>query len=226
MLSLLYTHRLFSITTTFLRKNQTFLYFCPIVENLRHKGDHKKRLWDGPLSDETAFRKMFEYYYADLCIFAKRYISDLHTREDLVQDVFCSVWLNREKIDYSVPISNYLVTSVKNICLNYLRTISNRALDKEIEVEQLPLYADNNDQFLLLNELEEMFNRILDTLPEEYRIAFVMSRMEDRSSDEIAERLHVSVRTVERYRNKAMEILRTELKDYLPLIFILLNIKL
>lgn len=190
---------------------------------------HTKRLdeWqlDVSLNDETAFRKMFERYYVDLCIFAKRYVSDLHTREDLVQDVFCAVWMNRIKIDSTIPIRNYLITSVKYHCLNYLRKSSKHEFHKEAEMENIPVYADRSDELYSLEELRGIFYRTLNSLPEEYRIAFEMSRMENKPSAEIAEKLGVSVRTVERYRNKAIEILKTELKDFLPLMIFLLSIR-
>ncbi|MDR2969136.1 MAG: RNA polymerase sigma-70 factor [Tannerellaceae bacterium] len=175
--------------------------------------DHD-RLWESSLNDEFTFRKMFDRYYADLCIYAKRYVQDSNTREDLVQDVFCALWINRKKIDYSIPIFNYLITSVKNHCLNYLRKTNKAEFMDEMEIGKIPAYAEDSEHVFMLHELEEMYNRTLSGLPEEYRIAFEMSRMENKSTAEIAEILGVSVRTVERYRNKALEILRTELKDY------------
>lgn len=184
---------------------------------------HNEWSWDFSLTDEVAFQKMFEHYYANLCVFAKHYIQDLSTREDIVQDVFCALWLNRKKIDYSTPISNYLITSVKHYCLNYLRKTSKQHLENEAVLEKLPIYADRHDHLYLLQELEDLFNQTLTSLPEEYRIAFEMSRIENKSVTEIAGKLGVSVRSVERYRNKAIEILRNELKDYLPLIFTILG---
>lgn len=173
-------------------------------------------------NDEKVFRQMFEHYYADLCIYAKRFIQDLNTREDIVQDVFCSIWINRKKIDYSTPLTNYLITSVKHYCLNHLRKKSKYEFDDNFEIEKIPLYAEDEEDLFFLHELEELFTKTLASLPEEYRIAFEMSRLNDKSSKEIAETLGVSVRTVERYRNKATEILKTELKDYFPLICLLL----
>jgi RNA polymerase sigma-70 factor (ECF subfamily) len=165
---------------------------------------------------------MFEYYYANLCIYAKRYVQELEIREDLIQDVFCSLWINRKRIDYSVPVSNYLMTSVKNHCLNYLRKAAKQRFDDVADMEKLLVYAEESDHLFLLHELEELFNRTLASLRKEYRIAFEMSRMEDKSTPEIAETLGVSVRTVERYRNKAIKILRTELKDYFPLLTVVI----
>ena len=183
-------------------------------------------LWNISLNDETAFQQMFEHYYANLCTYAKRYIQDLNTREDIVQDVFCAIWINRRKIDCNQAVTNYLVTSVKHHCLNHLRKHQGKDLQTEAELEKIPAYADDNEAMYMLHELEGMLTRTLASLPEEYRIAFEMSRMENKSTTEIAEALGVSIRTVERYRNKAIDILKKELKDYLPLICLLLHIKL
>ena len=76
-----------------------------------------------------------------------------------------------------------------------------------------------------MNELYDMLQAKLDELPMEYRIAFEMSRLENRNLEEIAFVLNVSTRTVERYRDKSLQILKKELKDFLPLIsfYMLLN---
>lgn len=71
------------------------------------------------------------------------------------------------------------------------------------------------------NELRDLQAKALAKLPPEYRLAFEMNRFEQKSTVEIAEAMGVSVKTIERYRNKATEILREELKDYLPLLLFL-----
>jgi RNA polymerase sigma-70 factor (ECF subfamily) len=185
----------------------------------------KDWFWNASLNDETAFRQMFEHYYSDLCIYAKRFIQDLETREDIIQDMFCAVWMSRKNIDFSLPVTNYLITSVKYHCLNYLRKHKANEIDNSIIIENIPVYAEDNEGIFMLHELEDLFARTLASLPEQYRIAFEMSRLENKSTSEIAEKLGISVRTVERYRNKATEILRTQLKDYLPLLWIFLHIK-
>jgi RNA polymerase sigma-70 factor (ECF subfamily) len=184
----------------------------------------KDWFWDASLDDETAFRQMFEHYYSDLCIYAKRFIQDLETREDIIQDVFCAVWMSRKNIDFSLPVTNYLTTSVKHHCLNYRRKHRTDEVDNHIIIENIPVYAEDNDSLLMLHELENLFAETLAGLPEEYRIAFEMSKLENRPTSEIAKKLGVSVRTVERYRNKAIEILQIQLKDYLPLLVIFLYI--
>ncbi len=175
----------------------------------------KNNLQNASSIDEVAFKEIFKLYYADLCVYAKRFIQDQATREDIVQDVFCAIWVNRGKIDFSIPLTNYLITSVKRHCLNFLRK-NKRIQYDESAIENIPVYAEDNENLFMMQEMKDLFNKILASLPEEYRIAFEMSRVEDKPTCEIAQTLGVSVRTVERYRKKALEILQTQLKDYMP----------
>ncbi len=181
-------------------------------------------LWSISVNDdEAAYRSLFEHYYAALCLFAKRYIEDRDVREDIVQDVFFNIWEKRKSITANISARNYLVTSVKNLSLNYLRKQSYIQEYQNKIIENPPLYSNGEEDLYTLNELEALLAKTLEKLPPEYRMAFEMSRMEQRSMEEIAEIMGVSIRTVERYRNKALEILKKELKDYLPLLLLLLN---
>lgn len=174
-------------------------------------------------SDERAFKSLFERYYAALCLFAKRYIEELTVREDIVQEVFVGLWERRQGLDVNVSAENYLLTCVKNRCLNHLRHQEVRQAYEE-QVANCPLYElDQSDEQLYdLQELERLLADALERLPMEYRVAFEMNRLEGHSLEEVAARLGVSVRTIERYRDKALAILQKELKDYLPLLLLLM----
>lgn len=166
--------------------------------------------------DEKSFRNLFEYYYPALCLYAKRFIKERETREDIVQDVFFSIWENRKYISVQTSARNYLLTCVRNHCLNFLRRQTTESFDQIIQ-ENIPIYAENNDDFYTLTELQELLAKALDKLPDDYRRVFVLNRFEDKSYGEIAGSMNISTRTVERYKNKAIELLKKELKDYLPL---------
>lgn len=175
--------------------------------------------------DKRSFQKLFESCYAPLCLYAKRFIEDFDTREDIVQEVFLQLWEKRGNISIHTSARNYLITSVKNYCLNQLKKESCREEYMQNLTEKIPLYSDETEAIYSLNELYDMLQAKLDELPMEYRIAFEMSRLENRNLEEIAFVLNVSTRTVERYRDKSLQILKKELKDFLPLIslYMLLN---
>ncbi|MDR1936986.1 MAG: RNA polymerase sigma-70 factor, partial [Tannerellaceae bacterium] len=184
-------------------------------------------LWHVSVNDDShAFRLLFERFYAPLCLYAKRYIDDRPTREDIVQDVFSTVWEKRKYILPNTSARNYLISCVKNNSLNYLRKEGYLQEYQDRVKADIPLYTEDRDELYNLQELQDLLARTLEKLPEAYRLAFWLSRFEDKSTAEIAEMMNVSVRTVERYRQRATEILRNELKDYLPflLLYFLSNV--
>ena len=138
------------------------------------------------------------------------------TREDIVQDVFFAIWENRSRISVKTSARSYLVTCARNHCLNYLQRNHERYYESLIQ-EQIPIYAESSEELYTWEELQTLLRQALDKLPENYRLAFEKNRFENKSYGEIAEEMQISIRTVERYKNKATELLKTELKDYLPL---------
>jgi len=166
--------------------------------------------------NRLAFHRLFELYYPALCMYAKRFITDKETREDIVQDVFFAIWENRSRISVKTSARSYLVTCARNHCLNYLQRNHERYYESLIQ-EQIPIYAESSDELYTWEELQTLLRQALDKLPENYRLAFEKNRFENKSYGEIAEEMQISIRTVERYKNKATELLKTELKDYLPL---------
>ena len=173
--------------------------------------------------DGVAFRYLFEHYYPSLCLFAKRFIDDRETREDIVQEVFFRLWDKRKQITVTSSAQNYLLTSVRNLCLNYLRRQEVQQPFEESLFDQPD--DEEGDRLIQLRELEEQLAQALAQLPPEYRLAFELNRMEGKSLEEVAQRMGVSTRTVERYRDKAIALLQTELKEYLPLFLLLFAMK-
>lgn len=164
--------------------------------------------------DEKAFEKLFELFYPPLTIYAKRYIEERVLCEDIVQDVFASLWEERKKLSITSSIRNYLIAAVRNGCLNHLHKES---LSKRYREFISTEHGDeDNEEVYLLTELNELFDKALAKLPETYRIVFEMHRMEGKDYNEIAATLNISVRTAKRYKSQVIEILKEELKDYLP----------
>lgn len=173
------------------------------------------------LDDEAAFRQVFGDFYAPLCLMAGRMVSP-SVAQDVVQEVFVCLWEMRHGIDVETSLKGYLVASTRNRCLNYIKhkAVGDRYADYAAAMQEG--MAMRADDLLGVRELEARLEHILGLMPEEWRVAFVMSRMDGRRTSDIACRLGVSERTVERFRNKAMQIIRNEMKDYMPLVAALL----
>jgi RNA polymerase sigma-70 factor (ECF subfamily) len=172
--------------------------------------------------DQEAFKELFFDFYPSLCVFARRYISSLEACEDIVQDTFFHLWKNREKIKVTSSFRNLLITSVKNNCVDYIRKQSVRQLHAEEQTVRAA--ADTPDTIYTIKELEETLHAALAQLPENVRKAFELSRFENMTYNEIAKEMSVSPKTIEAYISKALSVLRTELKDYLPLALLVCGI--
>lgn len=169
-------------------------------------------------NDEKAFQQLFYDYFAPLCVFAHRYVEDWDVCEDLVQDSFLRIWENRKKIQINNSVRNYLLTLVRNRCIDYLRKeeLKNKWISwqwgKREEAVEQDIYSET--------ELNHLIKASLCKLSEEIRTAFELSRFESKKYAEIADIQHVTLRTVEERIGKALKFLKNELKDFLPALFL------
>ena len=186
-------------------------------ETLPHTID--KSVWNIAVNDdENAFKTLFCQFFSPLCIFAHRYIERWETCEDVVQESFLKIWENRKSIRIETSARNFLVTSVRNNCIDYLRK-------QELELAWKQWKISKGDEpsgdIYSIVELRTMLSEALDKLPENTRLIFEKNRFEGKKYTEIAEEQQISVKTVEAHISKALKILRVELKDYLPFLILL-----
>lgn len=170
--------------------------------------------------DDEAFRLLFFEFFPPLCVFAHRYIDDWATCEDIVQDTFFKIWKKRKSIEISTSSRNFLITSVRNSCVDHIRKKDTERTWQEKEKVINSKYTDG-DLYSHM-ELEKMLTSALSKLPENVRIIFEMNRFDGKTYKEIAEEKNISIKTVEANITKALKHLRIELKDYLPLVILLL----
>jgi len=159
--------------------------------------------------------QLFRAYYRMLCAFAMPYVKDAERAEDLVQDLFFRLWLDREKLTVNTSVKAYLFTAVRNRCLNEVKVQGRvRSLVEERDDVQ---EEDGRSE----DEHTERIARVqaaIEALPEERRRVFKLSRYEGLKYHEIAERLGISVKTVENQMGKALKTLREDLADLVPLL--------
>lgn len=172
---------------------------------------------------EQVFKSLYEEYYAPFCLYAKRFIGDKETCEDIVSDVFTSLWskIHSFELDSDTTLG-YIKMGVKNSCLNYLKHQEYEWNYAEVIRGKTPVYETAPDSVYTLDELYRMLYETLDKLPENYRAVFTESFFKGKTQAEIAEELNLSVKSVNRYKQRTMEFLRNELKDYIPLLALIL----
>lgn len=180
---------------------------------------------DLPIVDRMdLFTRTFNAYYTDLVLFAGTYIYDKDACEDVVQTVFTRLWNDPNRLQDLASVKSYLLTSTRNGCLDYLhhQEVAERYAESILKEEFRPDYMVEN--YLLYSELERELNRALEKLTEMQRQCFILSRIEGLKYSEIADRLRVSVRTIELRVAQAKQILREELKDFLLILLVFLSI--
>jgi len=175
--------------------------------------DNETHIIEGIKSgSESSFEKLFEQYYRLLSIFAFKYLNDLETSKEIVQDLFVHLYENRRKITITTSLRSYLYQSVRNRCLNHLRLEQ----IKKAHLEQIARTSDPTEDLeasIRETELEHRIFLIIRELPERCRDIFTMSRVQGIKNNEIASQLNISIRTVETQISNALKALRKNLGD-------------
>ena len=129
--------------------------------------------------DKQAFKYVFDTYFTALCRFMYLYLGDTQEAEDIASDIFASVWENRKKLEIRLTFKAYLFQAAKNRCLNAIR-----------------------------EELNNLIQEAILSLPEKCREVFLQSRTKNLTNQEIAESMDISVKTVEAQITKALKQIR------------------
>jgi RNA polymerase sigma-70 factor (ECF subfamily) len=178
-------------------------------------------------SDQVAFQVLFKKYYAGLCHFAHQFLKDRELAEETVQDMFVKFWDKRAGLNIESSVRHYFFRWVRNHCLNQLQheKIKKRYADKVMEASGLE--PDPGQYFIEVGLLQKI-EKSIQSLPPKRQEIFRLSREHGLKYKEIAEELHISVKTVEAQMGLALKHLRDDLKefsDHLISLFIFLRKK-
>jgi len=171
-------------------------------------------------NQESALEMLFRTYYTSLCRYAYTFLHDKDDAEEVVQQTFLGVWDKRQGITIQTSMKSYLYTMVRNSCLNVIKHERVKQVHEVYAKTQGEPVSSPPSDILMATELESKISESMKALPEQCRIVFQLSRFEQLSYAEIAEQLNISVKTVENQIGKALKIMRTQLKEYLPLLLV------
>jgi RNA polymerase sigma-70 factor (ECF subfamily) len=176
--------------------------------------DLQIRLIEGLKSgDKKIFDEIFKMYYTPLCHYCIRYVSDPEITEEIVQDLFFKLWIKRESLILHSSLQSYLYKAVKNHSLNYINQLKIQERHRQYVGFTAKETHDSFDQ-LEETDLELLIKGAILKLPEKRRAVFELSRNDGLKYAQIAEKLNISIKTVEAQMSKALEQLRTVLKEY------------
>jgi RNA polymerase sigma-70 factor (ECF subfamily) len=177
-----------------------------ILVNFSHR-----KIQQGNIKEfENLFRKM----YTELCHYAFKFVKDMDVAEEVVQDLFYNYWKNRERIEIKTSLKSYLYQATKNRSLKVIEHNAVRTrYSQEMQAQQTQFETEPQQQ-VEAEELSEIIDKTLNQLPERCRQIFMMNRFDGMKYHEIADKLSVSVKTVEANMGKALKLFRINLKQY------------
>ena len=165
------------------------------------------------LNDRQAFEKIFRDSYKPLKAYAFRFVNDLATAENMVQDVFLKLWQNRHNLVITTSLIHYLFRSVRNHSLNHLEKTKVRTGYLRMQLDKTENEEDFSAFYPEIGLLEKIESAI-SALPPKRQEIFRLAREEGLKYREIADQLNLSVKTVEAQMTLALKQLRESLKEY------------
>lgn len=173
------------------------------------------------------FNKLYNEYHLRFVRFANGYVRDLTLAEDIVMETFMLFWENKNNLKPESNIPGYILTIIKNKCLNHLqhqktkiKTISKLQEHAKWELEtRIASLEECNPDELIAEDLQRIVYETLRELPEQTRKIFDMSRFQNKSHKEIAIAFGITTKGIEFHIHKALKALRLKLKDYILLLF-------
>jgi len=174
--------------------------------------------------DEAAFEQVFKMHYKNLHAYACAMLKDEDEAEEVVQQVFFKLWERSHHLSFSGSVAAYLYRAVHNESLNWLKHQKIKAGHQLHIAYSMKNKSETIAGKMQQKELEKKFRQALNELPEQCRTVFQLSRFEDMKYREIADKLEISVKTVENHMGKALKLLRTKLVEFLPLFILLLEL--
>jgi len=197
--------------------------FIPIGPKTENTDTTLLSLWRN--GDERAFDMIYSRHFIRLLNLAYKKTGNMEASQELVQDVFLSLHRQLPTLQEQTVLENYLFIATRNRIFNYHRQLLLQMKKEAILRNQLPVVGGDSQERLELKELETKLRAKIQELPQQCRTVFLLSRDEQLSNKEVAERLQISVNTVEQHMRKALRILRASFNDELSLMLLLLLLK-
>ncbi|MDP3915140.1 MAG: RNA polymerase sigma-70 factor [Bacteroidota bacterium] len=181
--------------------------------------------------DQKALELLFSIYFSRMNDFARNVVKDDGISQDIVQEVFVKVWEKKAEIE-SLNIEAFLFRLVRNRCIDYikhLKVVNNRLKEIHIASKYEELYridfVGNEPYVLIEQELKTKIEKTIQDLPDRCREVFILSRMNGLKNKEIAEKLDINIKNVERHLNRALQSFHKNFSEELPFALIVLILK-
>jgi RNA polymerase sigma-70 factor (ECF subfamily) len=181
--------------------------------------------------DIQAFEKLFKRLHPRLKDFAVRVVRDNDVAEDIVQEVFIKIWEKRKRIA-TINIEAFFFRVLRNQCISHIKHLKvvdrlkvSIALQRDAEEVYRIDFVRNEPYILVEKELQDQIDKIIHALPEKCREVFLLSRAEGLKNREIAEKLGINIKNVERHLQRALKSFKSQFGQSVPATLIMLIIR-
>jgi RNA polymerase sigma-70 factor (family 1) len=189
----------------------------------------KKQLDASHLIDEfkkgnpRIFTHIFDLHYRSLCYFAQKLVAEEGEAEDIVSQVMFKLWSKHADFDSLQSIKAFLYISTRNACLDYLKKIKRQDTSRQAYINDLNEETWEYHELVIETELLQALYTEIEDLPDKCRKIFKMSYFEGLNSNDIAEKLNISVKTVRNQRARAVVALKSAMvnKKIPPSVFLI-----
>jgi len=168
--------------------------------------------------DKDAFSALYRLFYPKIYSFLFRTLKDKTIADEITQDVFFRLWINRARIKSDLPFESYFFTISKNLMYSYYKRKKKEFNLESINIEKITETTTEKD--VNFTELQQLIKKTIKTMPPQQQLVFKLSREEGLLNIEIAEKLGISKRTVEKHISNSINILRKIIGKNYMLFFI------
>lgn len=158
--------------------------------------------------EEPAFRAIYDTLHERIFRMVQSLVKDSAKTEEIVQDAFVALWLNRDRLDAQRSLYPYVYQTAKRLAIDHFRrhTLENKVLN------QLPHVADrqtqNTEEAIAYSELNHFADETIRRLPKQQQAVYMMSREQGLSYEEIADQLQISPNTVRNHMVSALKSIK------------------
>lgn len=186
-----------------------------------HTYDLRVLLREVAMGSNAAFRTLFERYHGKVNHAALLITGNKELSEDIVQDVFTRVWIKRTQLSDIQDLDNWLFIMTRNLAVTAVNQLASIHGREDRVARELPLFTNDVVQQMDAKNVQQYIHEALELLTEQQRNVFVMSKLEGKSREEIAQALSLSGNTVKMHLVRGTRIVRSHLSRKLELSFLI-----
>lgn len=158
--------------------------------------------------DESALTELYNKFWQSLFVSSYNVLKNKELCEDIIQDIFMNIWHNREKLEINISLKGYMYACARYQVFNQFKKNKDKIHVELFEDLDKRFQCSTPETQLMHEELLNQINSIVEALPEKCQLVYKLSREEQLSHKEIAERLEISTKTVENHITKALHVIR------------------